>query len=110
MNFEDLTPEEQTAYLNFMLLIRPLVGKFANVNLWITQLTTLWTSEISDIHNQLSANAVVPDNTGYPNASALTKSEITSVLSLMATLKGLSTSELDTIAIKCVGPENIMGG
>lgn len=108
MNFDQLTPEQQAAYLSFMLLFRPLVGKVANVQLWIEYITTLWTSEIQAIHNLLAAGAVIPDNTGYPNASALLKSEVTAGLNELASVFALATAANNAIAVKCVGPENIL--
>jgi hypothetical protein len=108
MNFDQLTQEQQTAYLNFMLLIRPLVGKIAIVDLWIDQLSTLWTNEIQAIHALLSANAVIPDTTGYPNAAALTKAEMTAAMTLLGNVAALMTAANAAIAVKMVGPENII--
>lgn len=108
MNFDQLTPEQQAAYLNFMLLIRPMVGKIANVAVWIDQLTTSWTTEIQPIHNQLAANAVIPDNTGYPNAMPLNKVDVTNALGLLAAVFTLYTPTIKQVAVKSVGPENVL--
>jgi hypothetical protein len=108
MQFDELTPAQQAAYLSFMLLFRPLVGKVANVQLWIDYITTLWTSEIQTIHNLLAANAIVPDNTGYPNASPLVKTEVTAGLAELSSVFALATAANQAVAVKCVGPENIV--
>lgn len=108
MQFEQLTAEQQAAYLAFMLLIRPMVGKVANVAVWIDQITTLWTTEIQAIHTALAANAVVPDNTGYPNASAMTKTDVTNAVNLLAAVFSLYTPTIKQVAVKAVGPENVI--
>lgn len=108
MEFEELTQEQQVAYLAFMLLVRPMVGKIENVNLWIEYMTTLWIAEIQPIHNLLSAGAVVPDNTGYPNSSTLTKADVDAALALLVAVFANHTAGNTGLAVKCVGPENII--
>jgi hypothetical protein len=108
MQFDELTPEQQQAYLAFMLLVRPMMGQIENVQLWIKYMTTMWTAEIQAIHNLLAANAVVPDNTGYPNASALLKADVTAILQLFASIQTFNTAANSALAVKCVGPENII--
>lgn len=110
MNFEALTPEQQEAYLNFMLLIRPMSGRIANVMLWIETMTTLWVSEIQAIHSLMAANTVIPDNSGYPNSSPLKKSEIDTIFVALAGMINLNTAAFSTVAVKAVGPENVIQG
>lgn len=108
MNFDQLTPEQQAAYLNFMLLVRPMIGKIENVQLWIELMTTQWTTEIQAIHALLAAGAVIPDNTGYPNASPLLKADATAALTLLGNIAAFHTAANTGLAVKCVGPENIV--
>jgi hypothetical protein len=108
MQFDQLTPEQQQAYLAFMLLVRPMMGQIENVQLWIKYLVTLWTSEILAIHNALASNAVIPDNTGYPNASPLTKAEVTAIKDLLQAIQTFNTAANSALSVKCVGPENII--
>lgn len=108
MQFEDLTAEQQAAYLSFMLLIRPIYGQGANIALWIELITTLWTNEIQAIHQLLDASAVIPDNTGYPNSAALDKPDVTAMLNDIAGIFAIMNDvAAQARAVKAVGPENI---
>jgi hypothetical protein len=75
---------------------------------WIELMTTQWTSEIQAIHNLLATGAIVPDNTGYPNASALVKADVTAAINLLGSIATFHTAANTALAVKCVGPENIV--
>lgn len=108
MEFNELTQEEKVTYLNFMLLIRPLLAKVENNGLFISNIVTSWTAEIAAIHNKLATTAVVPDNTGYPNSADLTVAEINTGLGQLAAILVTRSAATTAVAVKAVGPENIL--
>lgn len=105
-----LDPAKKEAYNNFLALLRPMIGKIENVNLTIEYMVTLWTAEIQAIHNEINNGEVIPDATGYPNSTDLPKADIGAMLQFLQAVFSLRTAETQALAVKAVGPENIIAG
>ena len=108
MTWEELTTQEKTAYNSFMNLFRPVFGNWENIMRWADDLSTLWTNEIQAIHAQLDAGEDVPDATGYPNSSPISKADMTAALAALGAMRTAYHTAANTAhAITLVGPEKI---
>lgn len=106
---DELSSEQEEAYLEFVLLLRRTLGEIDNLQSRLSLITTLWTERVQAIHNEVRPSTIIPDNTGYPNAEPLSRGDITSGVNLLSALVALQTIDTTRRAVLAVGPTRIIG-
>lgn len=84
--FAQLTSDQQSQLLAFMLLFRPNTGQLARTLDTLRKMDDYWNNNAKAINALLDAGIVVPDNTGLAGATTLTKDNLITIMNAIETL------------------------